>query len=946
MPLLLSLAFLTYLALCGRATFSLVGVRLGHVRTWLLAPPLGLAVIALAVMVLNQAGLPVQRFAVPLLLGTLAGAGLLLVRRRVPVPRALLPFALIGLVALGLGGWPALVHGFGWVGYGNDDMTNYCLTAYRFLTHGFYAQPTPADLAGGDYSQIYWLLNIAGLIRFGSEHVLAFTAGATGLSTVQVFMPVILGLALVQLWAVMALAYTCPRRKKIAWAAGLILATSPLWHYGTMYQLIAQVSGLALLFATLALTARPRFPRRWAGQLRLAAVSALLIAGLSIYYPEVIPFYLIGWGLYLLLWPVRAWRERSRLLPTVGMAVLLVALLLRHNVLSTALTLLGQAQDGLNTTGVAARIALFPYFLTPLGPAFFLGFDVIVARYSDSLATPALLAGFVALAVMLLQWSRGLRERAVSATVLAGMMFIGARLFGSNNGFGVFKLAMFALPFAVLELARVFDLHRGRQVIRGIFLLLLPVWIAGTLRYTQAALAHTTSLVGELFDASDSVGRLPPAGSAPVWSDIASSPAAKMLMLKGAALQPAFLSQIYGKEFMGIAGIPWPAWVYHRLPGPEVDDTTAAKFVRYIQHDIYQPATFAGLYFSRRLATETSPPDAATILVTSRGELRSFNKLSPGIFPGQAGLLDYAPVGQLENHLAFIRSQQGQHYYLGDAGYISVYKPEPDLYSPGNYFFVIGRHLLFRVINPTETVRLRLSLCASILGEGRTALPVSANVRGAAPDGVELGLVGAGSANVFSPPLRPFWLNGVAYVALDLGQAALPIGRPAVGLQGLYNRDLSLDTRFGLGYCRDLSLISETRYTARPRQRALQNFPADLAGPGALEYSGLYEDGWCSNQAFVVLGPVRSGDRVAVTGLLPMIPGAKATSRRVELRVDGVTKVTRELIPGDFVLEAPLDRPAPFVRVELRFDPTDTLPAPDNRPVSVLLKTIQILPVP
>ena len=946
MPLLLSLAFLIHLALCGRATFSLLGVRLGHVRTWLLAPTLGLAVTGLAVMVLNQAGLPVQRFALALQLGTLAGSILLLVRRRVSVPRSLLPFALIGLLALGLGGWPALVHGFGWVGYGNDDMTNYCLTAYRFLTHGFYAQPTPADLAGGDYSQIYWLLNIAGLIRFGSEHLLAYTAGATGLSTVQVFMPVILGLALVQLAAVMALAYSCPRRKRTAWAAGLILATSPLWHYGTMYQLIAQVSGLALLFATLTLTARPRFPRRPAGQLRVAAVCALLIAGLSIYYPEVIPFYLIGWGIFMLLRPVRVWRERSRLLSTVGLAVLLVALLLRHNMLSTALTLLGQAQDGMNTTGVAARIALFPYFLTPMGPAFFLGFDVIVARYSDTLATPALIAGFMALVVVGLLWFRGLRERAVSAAVLAGMLFIGTRLFGSNNGFGVFKLAMFALPFAVLELARVVELHRGRYVIRGVLLLLLPVWIAGSLRYTQAALARTTSLVGELFDASDSLGRLPAAGTAPVWSDIASSPAAKMLMLKGAALQPAFLSQVYGKEFMGIAGIPWPAWVYHRLPGPAVDDTTAAKFVRYIQREVYQPAIGAGLAFSRRIATETEPANPATILVTSRGELRSFNKLSPGEFRGPAGLFDYAPIRQLENHLAFIRSQQGQHYYLGDAGYITLYKPEPDLYSPGNYFFVIGRHLLFRVISPTATVRLRFSLTASILGEGRTALPIAAEVRGAARGGVALGLVGAGSANVFSPPLRPFTLHGIAYVALDLGRAALPIGRPATGLQGLYNANLSLDTRFGLGYCRDISLLSEARYATLPRRRELRNFPADLAGPEALEYSGLYEDGWCSNQAFVVLGAVRSGDRVAVTGLLPMIPGAKATSRRVELLVDGVSKLTRELTPGDFVLEASLDRPAAFVRVELRFDRTDTLPAPDNRPVSALLKTIQILPAP
>ena len=946
MPLLFSLAFVAYLALGGRAVFCLLGIRLGQVRTWLLAPALGLAVIGLFVMGLNQAGLPVRVFALPLLLATLLGSALVLIRTRVPVPRALWPFAAVAVCALLVGGWPALVHGFGWVAYGNDDMTNYCLGAYRFLTHGFYAQPTPGDLAGGDYSQLYWLMNIAGFIRFGSEQLLAFVAGATGLNTVQVFMPVILGLALIQLWSVMALAFTCPRRRNLALAAGVILAAAPLWYYGTMYQLIAQVGGLALLAATLILTARSRFPRRRASQLRLALTCGLLLSGLGIYYPEVIPFYIIGWGLYMALRPLRLWRELPRLVPTIIFALLSVLALLRHNVLTVALTLLGQAQDGLNAAGVAAWITLFPYFLMPQGPAFFLGLDVIVAPYSGFWATPALLGGFVLLPIVLLLWIRGLRERALSATVLAGMILVGARLFVSHNGFGLFKLAMFALPFIAIELARLFEFKRGRYFIRGVFLLLLPLWLIGAARYTQASQTKTTSLIGELFDGSTSLGRLPAAGTAPVWSDIASSPVAKLLMLKGAALHPVFISQPYFAEFMGIASRPWPNSLYHLLPGPAVDDTTAAQFVHFVLTQAYQPGKAAGLYFLRRISTEALPADPATLLVTSRGEVRSFNKLSSGEFSGMRGLFDYASVSRLENHLAFVRTQQGQHYYLGTAGYISVYKPEPDPYVANNYFFVIGRHLLFRVINPTAMVRLRLSLTASILGEGRTTLPAAASVQGSAPKQIELGLIGGGSANVFSQSLQPFFLNGAAYVALDLGGAPLTIGRPATGLQGMYNRNLALDTRLGLGYCRDISVISEERYAQLPRKRELRSFPADLTGPEAVEYSGLYEDGWVSNHAFAVLGPVKAGDRVVVTAMLPQIPGAASSSRRVELLADGVSLLSRELTPGTFTLQAPLPHAAPFVRVELRFDSTDTLPAPDNRPVSVLLKAIQILPAP
>jgi hypothetical protein len=946
MPLLLSLAFLIHLALCGRAMFSVLGVPLGHIRTWLLAPTLGLAVIGLAIMVLNQAALPVRSFALPLLLGTLFGAGGVLVRARVRVPRALLPFGAVALAALLLGGWPALVHGIGWVGYGNDDMTNYCMSAVRFLNHGFYDLPTHADLAGGDYSQIYWLMNVAGFIRFGSEHLIAFAAGATGLGPVQVFMPVILGLALTQLAAVMALVFTCPRRRNPALVAGVILAVSPLWYYGTMNQLIAQVAGLALLLAALALTARGRFPRRRPGQVRIAAVSALLLAGLGIYYPEVIPFYVFGWGLHLLLRPRRLGRELPRLLPTAGVAALIGLALLRHNVLTTALTLLGQAQDGLSTTAVTARVALFPYFLMPLGPAFFFGFDTTVAPYPEAWTIPALIAGFVALAILLAGWTRGLRDRALSATMLAGMILVGAKLFSSNNGFGLFKLAMFALPFIAIELARFTEIRRGRYFIRAAFLLLLPVWIAGSYLYTQASLVRTASRVGELFDASDSLGRLPIRSPAPVWSDIASSPVAKMLMLEGADLHPAFLSKLYGEEFMGIASRPWPDAIYRRLPGPAVDDTTAARLVRYLRTEVYEPAKAAGLDFLRRAGTETTPVDPETLLVTSRAEVRSFNKLDPGEFARMRGLFDFAPVSRLENHLAFIRTDQGQHYYLGDAGDISVYKPEPDPYAPGNYFFVIGRYLLFRVINPTATVRLRLSLTASILGEGRTALPTSARLRGAAPEGVALGLVGSGSANAYSPPLRPLSLHGASYVVLDLGRPPLSIGRPASGMQGIYNRNLSLDTRLGLGWCRDVSLISEPRYDRLPRQREVGRFPRDLTGKDAVEYSGLYEDGWVSQQAFVVLGPAREGDRVVVSALRPQIPGQRPTRRRAELLVDGVRVATQEISPGEFRLEARLVQTAPFVRIELRFDRTDTLPAPDNRPVSALLQTIQILPAP
>ena len=64
--LALSLGFFLFLTFLGRATLALCHWRGGVLRAWLLAPAAGLATAVLAIMVLNQAGLPVRAFAWPM----------------------------------------------------------------------------------------------------------------------------------------------------------------------------------------------------------------------------------------------------------------------------------------------------------------------------------------------------------------------------------------------------------------------------------------------------------------------------------------------------------------------------------------------------------------------------------------------------------------------------------------------------------------------------------------------------------------------------------------------------------------------------------------------------------------------------------------------------------------------------------------------------------------
>lgn len=937
MPLLLALSLFCHLALTGWAVQAVLGLKTGRTRSWLLAPVFGLSTLGLLMMGLNQAGLSFASFARPLFAFTNLVGVIILFWKKARSPIAFRWYAGILITVLFVSGWPLLIYGWSWVGYGNDDMTNYCLGAERFLHHGFYDIPTPADLGGGDYSQLYWMLHVAGQIRFGSEHMLAYVAGVTGLKPLAIFMPTLLAFALTQLAAIMGLALVATRGRRTALATGTLLGVAPLWQGGTMYQLIAQIAGLGLIAATLVLIARTRFPSSRGGRLRLAAGSALLLAGLGIYYPEVLPFLVLGWGLYTArqMWRRRRWF--AGLLPTAAWALLFILLLLRHNTLSTVFTLLGQAQDGLNAQSTIARVSLFPYFLMPSGPAFFLGFDVFVARYAEPWSSIALVAGFVAGVVALVVWLRSWRDPSAATALLTAMAPVGGLLFLSQNGFGLFKLTMFALPFLVLELVCWTEGRRHRRIVLAGYALLLAIWLPGAWRYTVAATNLTSSVAGELLNASTSRGLLP---DRPAWTDTTSSPVNKLLMLEAPAGRPVFLSQLVGATILGRAAEPFPPWVWQMMPGKATGET-ATELVRYLQTKVYHPQNVLGLNIWARTDADR-PPEPADILITSQAEIRSFNKLSPAAFPASGGLFSYAPVSGLKNHLVFVQSREGHHYYLGATGRIAIYRPQPDLYRPTESFFAIGRHLLFRVLNPGETVRVRLAMTSSILGAGRTGLPDAAKVRFGANESAAFGLVGSGSANVFSPPLRPTYVNGAAYVALDLGQSPIPLGLPARNLQGLYHRNISLDTRLALGYCRDISLVSEDDYQARILPREISHFPNDLLRHDRAEYSGVYEDGWMASQAYVKLGPVNAGDKIIVTGLRAVVPGATPGPQTITLLLDGRTVLSRELDHGPFTLEAVLDQSAREVKVELLSNHTAILPSPDNRPVSLLLQSFRL----
>jgi hypothetical protein len=141
-----------------------------------------------------------------------------------------------------------------------------------------------------------------------------------------------------------------------------------------------------------------------------------------------------------------------------------------------------------------------------------------------------------------------------------------------------------------------------------------------------------------------------------------------------------------------------------------------------------------------------------------------------------------------------------------------------------------------------------------------------------------------------------------------------------------------LDPRYVTAFVRDISLVTEARYRRLHRPSAISLFPKALSDPD-LEYSGLYEDGWVSENSYVVL----AGGRPAELLLRALVPSAPA-GQRLQLLVNGRQVADRKVAPGNLDLTVPLPASRSPRRVEMRWAAAPRLPVPDRRPVSALLQ--------
>ena len=953
--LALSLGFFLFLTFLGRATLALCNWRGGVLRAWLLAPAAGLATAVLVIMVLNQAGLPVRAFAWPMTVAlAVYAAGVFLWRRPALPSRALAPFLAVAVFALLWTGWPALRFGFGWLSYVNDDFVNYCFAAERFKDFGFWRVPTSEELAGRDWSQYYWFMHVPGLMRFGSEHVLAWISALTGVKSLGVFMPVIIGFGLVQLFAAAGLTLHHGRWRRRALLGAALLAVSPLFMLGMLYQLIAQVGGIALLLAATAiLTARlPATRRRLVPHI---AVLSIVGAALAIFYPEVTAFAVLT---VLLVGGVEFIRHRA--FPTARLGLVMygivgVIVLLRHNILSYLFTILYQFGSGFRTVDLS--LSLFPYFLIPTGLANLFGFMPLAVTYAEPFTSLGIIGGFLCLVAVI---GFALRETFLRATpapiaaLLLVLLAISVKLYTGGNDFGLYKAAMFMQPALTAALAcALLTLPRARWSAPAAVLFLAVCCAPSALYYTRVSQGEKAGGITEAKLASI-LGTQPPATPAHtrLLCDISNLVAAKLASLEFRGTDLRFLSRDYYQQIAPIE--------FERLGNelvslhPHFDDLarTRAMLAQRDTDSILTPTLFGTGFRAPNLAFAKNDSADAYLFLTE--QLGLFNKLRlPDASAKPTAYFKELPSASpaAANHLVFVHSGRGNHYYLGDRHRIGMYQQEADPHTPDHDITGLGRFLLIRIEQPTAEIYLRIALSKSFMGANHTSWTPPRNrvftaeeaPRILAQKDVPLGFVGNGAVNRIIGPIRPVWQDGAAYVAIDLAETPVQFPYKRRGLQSLYNTRVPLDSRLLVAYGRDISALSPAEVAALPRPTRLANFPADIVLARGLEFSGIFEDGWLSPHSEFVLGAAPAGAALRLRGYVPELPGLPLGRGTFKLSVNG-RDFELPAATGTFDWLIPVSAAAPTTRVTILPSATAALPNGDDRPVGAKLELLEVLP--
>ena len=947
LAVLLSICIFLVFFLIGFAAVSILNPRRTLLLNVLIAPATGISVLLFPTIFLNRMGIPVHSFAAIMVAGLVLLSILALALKRPLVPwRAALPFFILLPVAFFLLAWPFFQFGFDWVSVSNDDMTNYALAADRFAHTGNYTPPPPpidnlSIFRGYDFA--YWVVYAVNTERAGVEHLLALVISIVGMRGFLVFMPLILAGYPALIWASSALLLRRSSQSMPALLLGIALALSGLTALGVLLQLLAQVYGLTLLAATIAILARPAtfssFDRKRGG---LLFIGLILFSGLLAVYPELVPvsaLALCGYAVVLL------YQRRAKLGAVIGTLFLAAAsplVLLQGNALEMGTLILRRLDENETRTVVslAHKSFLFPYYLLPSGFANLWGLIPLATVPSDPWISIGIAVGMLLTCILVICVIRGVWNLSGAAWVTGIMLLMATVFYVKRGDFALYKLAMYLQPFMLATIiAEMFRLRRIRLSL-ALFVLVLGANLYGQQRYVN---------ISRDIPGSGGVAfvEVPHASYDRLLDQLRSalqrkngsfvSDASYLTLAKYedgyVRNQPIFFDvKTYQLLLLGVSikrPLPWPlfeGWKRRIQLYNQYFSLVRRDFVK--QRFNFGPVRTEFLIFAPSNVVKDDWLIASTERQSVLNRSESLSRTAD---------IDTRRESELRNHLSFVESSVGlAPGGISDLRLVTFFQLEPDYFYRDSTMSGLGRYLLFKIHNPSRRVRLVFDATASLNADGHDLLP-PAHVFGV--NSVSLALVGRGSARVVSPPIVPKQLSGTPYIGLDMGRSGHLFPSRRTGLMKLFGNDISLDPRLLVAFGRNISLVSEADYRAWRPPSNLSVFPRDLANP-SLEYSGIYEDGWIAEESYFVLGAPKSEiSELDIDGVVPRI-ASEQFNTLMTIAIDD-RKLGSERLPlGTFAVRRRMQLAPGRHKVRLRFDRVQTLPGIDGRKTAARLSFI------
>ena len=924
--LLMALAYFVAWSLIGLGVLAALRVDLGSLRVALTAPAVGTSTMILPLFVLSHAGVPIGDCALPVIVILLGGSAAVVALRRPQLPFGVVPVFAICVAGLLLAGWPMFDLGFRWISNANDDMANYVLSATQLLHHGLLTQLDVVGLSNDrNYASATQALHGIGS-RPGADILLAALTHITGRHAYEVFMPMILALNLCTICGAAALAMQASRR----WWAGplgaLLLVVSPLGTFGVLQQLLPQVWGLGLATALFALLMRQELHRGPGASVGELVVIGILTTTILVVYVELASILLAAYALYVVVLALRrevAMRTIARLwIPPIAIA----AVVLNTYLIRELEYVSSQATTGLAST---AGTSLFGFTLVPSALPGVIGLLTLPPSPTGELSGFIVLSIALLTAVLVACLLTAFRGTAASV-VLVAYSVLGVLLWTRSSDFGLYKVYMYSQPFLAAAGAVLFSRIARKSALAlfaGPLLLLIVLQLS-----TQRAYVNDSRDPVDLPHASDedllpAFRRFFADSNLPVIS-VTENPTLGKLQAVSAGRQPLYFisKDLFANLLLAYSEHQTLTFQRRVQNVQRLDGWRHRTFNLHTNHEqrlnVFGDNTHASAILTSGRCVIVFPTGSQTVL-----NRRSLPEGSPDLI--------MRPCRNIRNLLVFTSSRLGQAFYLpGQRAAVSLYQLESDSFDSSRTMSGLGRYVLFRILGPTNEVRLAIDFTKTLRHDGSNFLPPAAVV--GATRG-RLALVGRGSARVFSKPLRPQIIGGQPYLLLDMGQDGEVPRAHRRGIPGLYSRSVVIDPRYLTSYVRDISLIGEAAYRRLRAPFVVKSFPADLANPD-LEYSGIYEDGWVAEHSYIMLAGGNRRDLLVLAEVLSH-PG-----QRLQVLVDGRAMATSKVAGGTLRLRVPLPAAPSRRRIELRWAGATPLAAPDLRPAAALLKFIGLVP--